>query len=200
MVGVSRPEAKYLLGVLGCVSAERRAIYVSTPLTTGKRRAEWSTELSAGRDLSEAEYARVLRAEVVEPNRDIAVRFVEQLRRQTTRLVIDPSALPDIPGWTQPDYRAFWAGVIETLAETVVFLDGWQFSHGCAYEYLVAVRTGLETLTQRMTPLRLPAAMAQLREAVEDLKDRQMPADFLVGIIAEMTALADQNSGQTDGR
>ena len=181
----SKPQVDSILGAIGCLVASRSAVYVSTPLTTGRRWAEWAAQAGAPNP-GNRDYGRLLEAAVVGPNRENARHFVQALRTETHATVIDPSALPDVSGWTQPDYRAFWAEVIERYAQTVVFLDGWEYSHGCAYEYLVATKCGAETLSQDMAPITLSQAIALIRAAIQEFLKRGQPVDFLEEIVGRL--------------
>ena len=171
-----------LLAAIGCVVGERSVIYVSTPLTTGIRWAEWSGVPGALKP-DDPEYGHELKTAVVGPNRENARQFVHALRVRTPSPVVDPSALPDVPGWSQPDYRAFWAQVIQRYAHTVVFMDGWEYSHGCTYEYLVAVRSGAQTLNQDMAKITLSGAISLIGAAIQEFLKRAQPVDFLEEIV-----------------
>ena len=116
---------------------------------------------------------------MIEPNRAMVRAIVEHLRADLCRVVIDPTSFPDREGWTQPDYHAFWAAVIERFAGTVVFADGWQYSNGCSYEFLIAQTTGVETLDQRRCPLGREQGAAMIRAAVADMRRHNAPTAFL---------------------
>jgi hypothetical protein len=140
------------LAAFGSVMHGRAATYVSSPLTTGQRAFEWHQQNGSADATSEAGSEAMFRDDVIAGNRQQAARYVERLRRRRA-IVIDPTALADLPGWTQSDYRFFWGRVIEEYAETVVFRRGWEYSSGCAYEFLVATRSGRESLDEELNPL-----------------------------------------------
>src|SRR4051794_16481374 len=108
-----------LLEAFASVIDDRMAIYVSSPLTTGARAFEWHRNHAAARSFAE---------DVIEPNREEAAAFARGLRQATARVVIDPTAMGDLPGWEQRDFRYFWGRVIVGYCSEVVFRDGWQFS------------------------------------------------------------------------
>jgi hypothetical protein len=97
-------ETEALLDMLGSVVEGRTATYVSVPITTGPRFVEWvrscPNTLPPG-SLGDEDYRRT----VVEPNRAAAGELIRLLRRSLPGAVIDPTALGDIPGWSQADYQ-----------------------------------------------------------------------------------------------
>jgi hypothetical protein len=147
-------EIRTALGAFAALCEGRDAVYVSSPLTTGKRRARWHAA-SGLEEPSDSGYLEQLRKHVVEPNRSGAREFVRVLRASSGQVVINPADLPDLEDWTQDDYRYLWGEVIGRFVNTVIFRNGWQYSSGCAYEFLVAVQTGATTLDERMKPLSL---------------------------------------------
>jgi len=180
-------EIDQLVGLFASVCDGRTAIYVSTPLTTGKRLSEWSTH--SGRGPAHPEYDQGLRVHVVEPNRADARLFVADRRRATGRIVIDPGALDDVPGWTQNDYRAFWGRVIERYASTVVFREGWEHSSGCSYEFLVSLQTGAETFDAELRPLSAQRGLSLLRDAIDECDRTNSPAAFLSSVANALSQL-----------
>jgi hypothetical protein len=167
------------------VIERRTATYVSSPLTTGQTAAEWHLR-NGGRRIADDED---FRRNVIEPNRTAAAAYVRDLRK-ARGVVIDPTAMGDLPGWTQPDYRYFWGRVIELYANEVVFRDGWQHSSGCAYEFFVALQSGASTLREDLTPLSLENGQELVRAAVEECETRGVSAEFLYGVVEALGELA----------
>jgi hypothetical protein len=157
-----RSEFSLFIAIYGTVCDEKAALYVSTPITTGKRLHSW--ERDSGLTESHPDYFNGLRSQVIEPNIEAATEVVAQLRRRNS-LVISPASLKDLPGWTQADYRAFWGEVIARFVREAVFMEGWQYSSGCAYEFLVACRAGVTTLKQDLNPVTLSEALELLEDA-----------------------------------
>lgn len=183
---------KVLLSAYASVIDGERAFYCSMPLTSGRRFVEWaaghgltSADVdSADPALSDDHYRSVIR-----PNRDHAQQVVRKLRERTRNIVIDPSALPSVPGWTQGDWRSFWADVIERFAHAVYFVDDWAYSNGCAYEFYVAHRLGRSTFDERYQPITLSAGLEKIREATADLCQQGQTTDFLEEVIGLLEAL-----------
>lgn len=169
-------EIQIMLEGLASVVEARAAWYVSSPLTTGRVASEW--HLRDGGNSAQAD-GDEFRRKVIEPNRERAAEFVRKLRQSTSRVIIDPTAMGDLPGWTQADYRSFWGKVIERYAEMLVFRAGWQYSSGCAYEFLVAIQSGARVLREDLTPLTVDEGLALLRAAIDDCKARGETPSFL---------------------
>ena len=179
-------DIEILLEGLASVVEDRTATYVSSPLTTGQAAFEW--HLRNG-DRSDPDGAKDFYESVIVPNRQQAAAYVRALRK-ARGAVIDPTAMGDLPGWTQPDYRYFWGRVIELYANEVVHRDGWQHSSGCAYEFFVALQSGASTLREDLTPLSLEDGQELVRAAVEECEARGVSAEFLRGVVGALGELA----------
>ncbi len=170
-------EIKILSEAFACVVAGRTALYVSSPLTTGRRASEW--HLRSERTAPTRSDADDFRRRVIEPNRQQAAAYVRDLRERTKRVVIDPTALEDMPRWTQADYQVFWGQVIQRYAEAVVFRNGWQYSSGCAYEFLVSHTSGGRLLREDLTPLTLEEGLSLIGRAIQEARMRGASGEFL---------------------
>jgi hypothetical protein len=168
---------RLMLGALGCAIDGRVAVYVSAPITTGRRFVDW--RLGPGADLSPAdeEYARQHRQQVVVPNCVHVKPLVARCRQRFGGVVIDPTALDDVTGWTQRDYHRFWALVIERFAATTVFVDGWEFSRGCTLEFVEALRTGSRMLREDLSPLRPEDGVRLIERAAAITSRNQLTAE-----------------------
>jgi len=167
----SRKEAErfYLLG-LETVLKTGFGIYVSGPITTGRRFLNFLQRYSA--DSGTAEYAAMFEQEVVRPNvlaqRELVALVANRLAPR--EVVIDPTVLPIFPDWGQSDYHSLWATVIERWVKRVVFADDWQYSSGCAWEFLVAYRQGLPVLNAEEQPIELGKAIDLISGAINEIR------------------------------
>jgi len=177
-----RKDLALLLEVYATVAEGRTALYVSSPLTSGERAFEWHLKNGSIPSGDNAAF----RDTVIEPNRREAAVYVERLRRETKRVVIDPTALADLPEWTQADYRDFWGQVIVRYASEVVFRDGWEHSSGCTYEFFVAVESGARTLRPDLTPLPLEAGVQAILAAIESNESQGRDVAFLQSVVGEL--------------
>ena len=163
---------------------------MSAPITSGRRFLEWYSTRGGPRGSAEECRSEHLN-EVVAPNRSAAVALVSRAREVGRGFVIDPTAVGHVEGWTQSDYRTAWARVIEEFARTAVFANGWEFSNGCSYEFLIATKTGIETLDESLRPIDLAAGLSMIRRATGELSSRGLPVEFLRGILEDLASLTD---------
>lgn len=188
-------EVESLVEVFASVVEGRSALYASSPLTTGQRAFDWhrrSGSLS-GIALTKRD-ADAFRREVLEPNRVQAARFAQDLRQRTGRLVIDPTAVEDLPAWTQADYHVLWGRVIERYADVVVFRDGWQHSSGCAYEFFAACTSGSQLFREDLTPLAREEGRVLLADAVDENRARGISGEFLQRVLKALSEPAASDS------
>jgi hypothetical protein len=149
-----------LVTVLTCVLRGRRAVYVSGPITSGRRLFALKKAGFAAKNF-EAQF----HSAVVEPNiRDIQT-LVARCREQDL-FVIDPSRLPFLPGWKQIHYYQLWIEVIRRYASKSVFSDGWEYSSGCVYEFGETAKEKLPAFDARGRKLNYVAGVQSVREAL----------------------------------
>jgi hypothetical protein len=177
-------EVEAFVAGLASVVERAAAIYVSSPLTSGRRAAEWHSQNGQG------ENPEGFKRHVFTPNRADAAEYVRELRERTGREVIDPGAVDDISGWAQDDYRVCWGRVIQEYAKAVVFREGWQYSSGCAYEFVVAQEAGLEVVDESWSPLSVADGRTLLSSAREDLRSQGSSVDFLDGVLSSLDSTA----------
>ena len=182
-------EIEIAVRLLGSVIPGRTAIYVSAPITTGKRLLEWRQNQNGLPPEVTQEHQRHLQKLVLEANLADALELIRSLREGSGGLYIDPSALPTIDGWTQSDFRHLWSSVIERYAQKVIFLDGWQFSDGCALEFLVAQRSGISTVSQALAPITLAEGTRAIQAAITEAKSLNSSAEFLEAVNAGLVDL-----------
>jgi len=187
-------EIEMLLKTLASVIDGRTAVYLSAPITSGKRFADWQAQQNEAFNMAQSTSQDEHRREVIKANRTHAQSLARELRRVWSRVLIDPTAVADLPGWTQDDYRHLWARVIERYADTVVFIDGWQYSNGCAYEFLIAQRSGAKTLSEDQHPLTLEAGEQLIRAAINELRTQALSPIFLQQVVEELAKMGDKNT------
>jgi hypothetical protein len=176
-------EIDELLNILGSVIVERSGVYVSVPITSGRRYGEWLNSRNLEADLSHPETYQEFQREVLKPNFEHAQTIVKKLRELFPKALIDPTALKDIESWTQDDYRYLWGKVIEQHAGTVVFIDGWQYSNGCSYEFLVSYQSSNHhcplVLDENLKPLTLEKGLMLMRAAIIEMREAGLSTEFL---------------------
>ena len=182
------------MNILASVIVGRSAVYVSAPITSGKRLARWVGSRNVEYDPSHPDNYADFQREVLEPNCEHAQVIISNLRTKFPNVVIDPTALKDIDGWIQDDYRYLWAKVIEQYATTVVFIDGWQYSNGCSYEFLISYQSASDhcplVLDENLKPLTLEQGLRLIRAASNELKEAGLSTEFLDRIAEQLTTIA----------
>jgi hypothetical protein len=173
-----RPEVPAMIAVLAATLGSDKPSYLSAPITTGYRFAQWLAGAGAHYDCGDPVWVAERRTHVVLPNIDDAQRFARHLRAGG-RVVIDPTELEDQPGWTQLDYRTLWARVVRRFAGEIICFDGWQFSSGCSYEFLVAVKAGMPVKDDKLELISYERGQALIAEAIRTLRRLGANTDFL---------------------
>ena len=181
-----------LEGILAGVVDGRNADYVSTPLTTGPRFMDWYHAEGSKLKKGSSEYERELQRHVITRNSLRARQFVDQLRADR-RVVIEPTSL-SVSHWTQNDYRHLWGRVIERYARCVWLLDGWQYSSGCAYEFWVAKRVGIETLSEAGRLITREEGVSMIEAAIRDIEAISQSPKFLRAVATALLQVQYQSA------
>jgi hypothetical protein len=176
---------------LKSVIADRSALYVSAPITSGRRFHDWILRSNGSLpNPAGPEYVEEHQRWVIEPNREHAFLVITALRQKhQSRVIIDPTAMGDLPDWNQNDYRYFWGEVIRQFVSQLVFVNDWQFSSGCAYEFLVATQEGLPTLDESGTRITLRRGLQLLMEVRSSIHTHSESARFFDKIVRELSQL-----------
>ncbi len=177
-------EIEAIVSAFSSVIEGRSAYYVSTPMTSGKRSVE--PQHAAAMDMSVPEALREHRRNMIHCNHAYVHKLVHELRRSLASPIINPTAITGLPGWTQSDYRALSAHVIKRYVHTVVFVDGWQYSLGCSYEFLIARQTGVKTVTQKLEEISVAGGLRLIRDAVNELQRTGNDTSFLKAVVQEL--------------
>jgi hypothetical protein len=85
-----------------------------------------------------------------------------------------------------------WYQVLESVVDSVVFVDDWAFSGGCCNEYVYATGLGLPTLNERLEYIDAAYGLHVMRHASLDLKAKGKHSPIRESAIArlvEMTGL-----------
>lgn len=165
-------EAEMVLTAIDCVLNGEKALYGSSPLTTGRHLlallarhgVRTAAELKAR--LGEAEHMR----QVFAPAAAVANDFARTLRaRSGGALVLTPAPFL-APDWSQPEYLALWETLIRTRFAEVYFNHGWQYSNGCTFEFAVAADARLPTYDAEGRPFDLEAGLALVGAAIAEVE------------------------------
>lgn len=186
-------EVEAVVEFLVCLFSQREAVYVSAPITSGKRLLEWHQEQKftyAGNHPDQS-----VLSGVAEFNRTHARKVVQRLREAFNKPLMDPTVVADLRDWTQDDYRFLWACIIERYISIAVFVTDWNYSNGCAYEFLVAKQHGITTLDETLQPLSIVDGMKLIKDAITDISSHKIAATFLERVYNELSKLEHNLEG-----
>ena len=183
-------ESSAALSALDCLLLGRKGVYASSELTSGRRaqalqRQYGLADASALREtLSPEQYDSLLWT----PNVSAAVAFALDVRERLGdgEFVISPAPFT-APGWSQQAYLAFWETVIRTRANAAYFNEGWEYSNGCVYEFLVATVAGLPTFARDGQSVSAELGITRISRAVRDLDGEAMDTRFIRSSLDSLT-------------
>jgi hypothetical protein len=84
-------------------------------------------------------------------------------------LVITPAPF-SAPGWTQPEYLAFWEQLLRTRISSSWFNLNWQYSNGCTFEFAVSIDTGVPAFDHQGNSLSVRQGAELIDAAINDLE------------------------------
>ena len=158
----AKTSPQVLMAVFDCLGVQAAsAAYVSTPITTGRALISWHAHGAVADRFEE---------EVVRFNSARARDLVRLTRQRFMGTVIDPTQLPSVADWNQPDYHVFWTAVLEKYVNTIVFVDDWQYSTGAVHEFASGIARGLTLLDSRFVVIDPETALAESGPAVSAFK------------------------------
>lgn len=161
-------------------------VYVSTPINTGKRYIDLLS--SVDENLDSLEFEKLRAKIVVEPNILNAKEIVDDIRKSSNKIIIDPTTLEnDILQWSQEEFYYFWDKVIEVLIKQIIFLDGWEYSLGCCYELLSAIEHNVEIYTQDIMTITVSEAVLKIHKSIDAYPKKNMQEkEKLINILAKI--------------
>jgi hypothetical protein len=167
-----REEVDMAFSALDCVLNHEKAIYASAELTTGRRlyNAFREFHVRSADELKQLKGKDWYGANIWDANVKAARDFAAQVREKGAgnTLVITPAPF-SAPGWTQPEYLAFWEQLIRTRISSTWFKSEWQYSNGCTFEFAVSADAGVSTYDHQGNPLSVRQAAELIEAAVRDL-------------------------------
>lgn len=165
-------EVKVLLSALdGFVLENREVAYASSELTSGRRFYELCREYKVRTKemLKEALGSDGYKTKLLEPNEKEAIVFAREVRNLSRHLALTPNTL-FVPGWGQPEYLGFWETVIRTKCKTIFFNNGWEYSNGCTFEYLVGHEEGIGLFDRSGRSIPVDQARVSILLAINELE------------------------------
>jgi hypothetical protein len=181
------------LSTIKSVLGSERYQYLSGPITGGKRLVEWHSTSGRGQPKS------AVWEPVIKPN--LADVIDEAARQRANGFpTIEPASFEARGKWEQSDYLAFWDKVIELHSEQVRFMDGWEYSAGCAFEYCRALAHGIPTFDLQGGPLDAARAIQLLDSALMDIAARFTAGDPLDQRLEELHARISTQRNDIEAR
>jgi hypothetical protein len=172
-----------------------RVLYISVPITSGRRFLEWYSEEGCNLNPYSDEYFEQKEKHVLIPNQDSSKIIIENIRQRTSCTVIDPSNLENTElKWEQKEFYDFWDEFISDCVDEVLFVDGWEYSIGCCYEFASAVEKGKIIIDQSMLPFSLEVGIARIRKSYTQYKNFNVPnCEILKGILVKLEEKLQNN-------
>lgn len=160
--------------------------YVSTPMTTGKRYLDHIRKNGLGGKTTNILEANIARSKEV-------TESVKLLHPGCS--IINPTQWT-YEGYESNDYLAFWVMVISRYCSKIFFVDDWEYSSGCAYEFLVAQKCmhrtdGKPPITcydERGNALTLKDGIRLIKSAIKASKP-SVSTDFLEKVLIDLSNL-----------
>ena len=179
-------EVDMLLSMIDCLVLDREAVYASSEFTTGTRFYDLCRRygVRTGEELKK-KLGKEYYSQLLLPNKEEGIRFARRVRELGSSLVLTPNPFV-APGWSQLEYLGFWDEVIAKKCRAVYFNQGWEFSNGCTFEYLVGLKAGIPLFDYRNEPLQPAAAKAMISTAIESLEKEGFTVPKLRKVCAEL--------------
>lgn len=175
-----------LFSILKNLFSDNEIVYVSTPINTGEMFINWYS--SVGKNLidNSVEFNKERHKNVIEPNIRKAKENIKKIRNETNKVVIDPTNFENgILEWNQDEFYQFWDNVIKTLVNSVIFLDGWEFSIGCCIEILSAIENEIDIYSQSMRKLTIEEIELKLENSIAVYKSNNLDGWMTLNNILE---------------
>lgn len=180
-----REEVAMALSAVDCVLNGSPAVYASTELTSGRRLYDALREygVRTATELRKKLGDAWFEANIWNANVSRAHDFTKFVKDERRRLgddteVITPAPFT-APGWSQPEYLAFWELLLRGRIDSTWFNENWQFSNGCTFEFAVAQDAGLPTFDAQGETLTLRAGLILMEQAVQRLEEEGFDTEKL---------------------
>lgn len=182
-------EQETLMQVFNCIVGDRNVVYVSGPITTGRRFIDWYISKGHALENGSNVYQSVKYEDVLSKNKSDIIGVAHALRKTSSTPVIEPASL-HITTWDQNDYHQFWTETLRRFVSQMVILDGWQYSIGCVIEFNYAKQCGIEISNQNGRPIKEQEVHKLVLAAADDIEKRGLALDALRHIAQTLRAQA----------
>ncbi len=194
------------IAAFGCIDADS-IVYISTPVTTGKRLYEYMKK----KGLKTPDAAKADKEEfyknVISLNIQDSLAWAKIWRTKTKGAIIAPAefekcrALGDIK-WSQDAFMGMWLTLIDNKATALIMQDGWVYSDGAAEEYLQAIcmqaglrqRNNIHVMDTAGRQINLDEGIISLAEAFKDLHQRGLSPERLAKTLTRLLLLEERHA------
>lgn len=159
------------LQALKSSSSRDRTIYISGPMTTGRKYLDFVSAFPHA-DVTNDIKAACLRENIL----TLETHAFYQRQLNTGVTVINPG-MTCIKGFTTNDYMTLWLSVLRECASTVIAIPDWEYSVGASIEVGVALNTRAINVIKPFTGKELtpPEARTQIFSAMEKYRHSSNP-------------------------
>jgi hypothetical protein len=122
---------------------QRGFLYLSVPITSGRREVSLLNRLGCSREELRTRYKLYRYQSIIRPNEEMArhlARALDPLMRAWP--IMNPAGM-SVANWGQGDYMNLWLPAIRQFATVIVVTNGWAFSGGSRQEVNLALELGL---------------------------------------------------------
>ncbi len=179
-----------LLKLPNTIITGKEAFYISTPITTGIRFLEWFKREGRYLNRNSDEYKLKHDLFVVQPNIDDGSKTINRLRNKLGKIIIDPISF-EANSWSQDEFNLFWRDIIHTYVDTVIFLEGWQYSNGCCLEFLAAVKFNVKLKRADLLPLPVQEGRILIEDAIDEFNKLSIPALTMEQVLVQLNELKE---------
>jgi hypothetical protein len=141
--------------------------YLSTPLTTGKLYLDKikTKEIELNVDDS------IFNLEIFNKNKYNADKLILKYKSLIKNPILNPGQLGFIKEWSHQDYRKFWSQIIKFYVENIIFVNEWEYSKGCIYEFYLANIYNIPMYNQNLEILSPDEGFSRVEFALEYMED-----------------------------
>jgi len=162
-------QQEVLLQAWACLYSPKSVLYVSGPMTTGRRFVDWYSSKGRSFRVNSRRYNAELKKYVLDPNSKDIRAVAQRIRLARRRPVAEPTGL-ELSGWSQSDYARLWVEFIQRFVDEMIMLPGWEYSVGSCREIATAFAADVSVTTAEGEPISLPFAIRRLAIAVTELE------------------------------
>jgi len=149
-------------------------------MTGGPRNIEWYDRVGRFLDSESVVYHERHHEAVRIPNQLAALALAKRLRTAGAT-VVEPVTFVR-PSWSQSDFYFFWGEVIRRFVDRVIFMDGWESSRGCVWEFYTATSKHIRTENEAGAVISCADAINRIRHQIQKVRNSKDARYFKIAI------------------